>query len=221
MRIAPRKWEKILLKSIRTFAPLALALFLSTTLAHAQRVDVYFGLGTAQVGSTGQSIDTFGDGSLYHTPSMGGTFGKLGADYMFTPHFGVGAETDFRFGQTGYAGLNYRPTFYDFNGIWMPFSGKSKRIVPELQAGIGAVNLKFYYPQSYCDQFAGCSSSNTFLESDNHFQVHLSAGIRIYATSHLFIRPQVDAHYVHDFFQFGSNWVPEYGAAVGWTFGER
>jgi outer membrane protein W len=210
-----------LLKSIRTFLPLAAALCLSTSLAHAQKLDVYFGLGTAQVGSTGQSIDTFGDGNLYNTPSMGGTFGKLGADFMFTPHFGVGAETDFRFGQSGYAGLNYRPTFYDFNGIWMPTASKFKRVVPELQFGIGAVNLKFYYPQSYCDQFAGCSSSNTFLESDNHFQVHMSAGIRFYATQHLFIRPQVDAHYVNNFFQFGSNWVPEYGAAVGWTFGER
>jgi hypothetical protein len=212
---------KILLKSLRASIPLATALFLGATLAHAQGVDAYFGIGTARVGSNGQSIDTFGTGDLLNTPSMTGAFGKVGATFMFSPHFGAGAETDFRFGQGGYAGLNYRPLFYDFNGVWMPLGGKSKRIVPEIQLGLGAANLKFYYPQSYCDQFAGCSSSNTFLESDNHFQVHMSVGLRLYATSHLFIRPQIDAHYVHNFFQFGSNWVPEYGAAVGWSFGER
>jgi hypothetical protein len=83
------------------------------------------------------------------------------------------------------------------------------------------VNLKFYYPNSYCDMFVGCSTSNTFLESSNHFQTHLEAGIRFYATRHFFVRPQIDAHYVNNFFQFGSNWVPEYGASIGWSFGEH
>jgi len=210
-----------LLKSIRASIPITMALFLSTTLAHAQKLDVYFGVGTAMDSSSGQSIDTFGTGTSFTTPEMTGAMGKVGADFMFTPHFGVGGQTDFRFGQASYAGLNYRPVFYDFNGIWMPFGHKYKRVVPEFQAGLGGVNLKFYLPQSFCDSFAGCSSSNTFVESSNHLQVHMSAGVRIYATSHLFIRPQVDARYVNNFFQFGSNWVPEYGAAVGWTFGER
>ena len=46
----------------------------------------------------------------------------------------------------------------------------------------------------------------------------LAAGIRFYVTPHFFIRPQIDAHWVNNFYQFGSNWVPEYGAAVGWSF---
>ena len=160
-------------------------------------------------------------GTPYTTPKLGGAFGKLGADMMITPHFGIGGQMDWRFAQTDYAGLNYRPTFYDFNGIWTPTFGSNKRVVPELEGGIGAARLSFYYPSSYCYQFAGCSSSNTFLESSNHFQVHLAGGIRFYVTPHVFIRPQVDAHYVNNFFQFGSNWVPEYGAAIGWSFGER
>jgi hypothetical protein len=49
----------------------------------------------------------------------------------------------------------------------------------------------------------------------------MSAGLRIYATNHVFFRPQIDARYVDNFFQYGSNWVPEYGAALGWSFGER
>ena len=80
------------------------------------------------------------------------------------------------------------------------------------------MNIKFFYNQSYCDQFAGCSSSNQYIESSNHFQFHLEAGLRIYVTSHIFVRPQVDAHWVNNLYQFGSSWVPEYGASLGWSF---
>lgn len=209
------------MKFIRSAAPLLFALCFSHQLAHAQSgVDVYFGVGTAQASSSGQLIDTFGTGNSLRSPSLGGAFGKAGADFMLTPHFGVGGEADFRFSQGNYSGLTYRPVFYDFNAIYTPITSL-KRVVPEFQAGLGAVSLKFFYPQQYCDAFAGCSSSNTYLESSNHFQVHLAAGVRFYVTPHLFIRPQVDAHYVNNFFQFGSNWVPEYSASVGWSFGRR
>jgi outer membrane protein W len=194
--------------------------FFGVTFAHAQGVDAYFGVGTASVNSNNQAVDTFGDGVLYNTPAMSGAFGKAGADFFLNKWLGVGAETDFRFSQANYAGLKYRPTFYDFNAVvHVPLP--SRRVVPELQAGLGGVNMKFYYPQSYCDAFAGCSTSNTFVESSNHLQVHMSAGIRFYVTNHVFFRPQVDAHYVNNFFQFGSPWVTEYGASLGYSFGER
>jgi outer membrane protein W len=181
--------------------------------------DVFFGVGTAQAPSSNSLIDTFNNGNPFTTPKLTGTFGKAGADIMITPHFGIGGETDFRFSQGAYAGLKYRPTFYDFNAIWAPTVPFFKRVVPEFQAGLGGTNLKFYYSNAYCDAFTGCSSNNQYLESSNHFQVHLSAGVRLYATKHIFIRPQVDAHWVNNFFQFGSNWVPEYGASLGWSFG--
>jgi len=201
---------------------LALAFCMSSGFAQAQSgLDVFAGAGTAIDSSSNQLIDTFSTGNPFTTPKLGGTFGKFGADLMFSPHFGINGETDFRFSQSGYAGLTYRPTFYDFNAIYAPLGGKSKRVVPELQAGLGGANLKFFYPQSNCDAFAGCSSSNNFLESSNHLQVHLAAGVRFYATPHLFVRPQVEARYVNNFFQFGSNWVPEYGASIGWSFGEH
>ena len=198
-------------------------LFVTTSLAHAQSgLDVYFGVGTSRVGASGNLIDPLSTGILSPTNSMAGAFGKVGADFMITPRLGVGGETDFRFSQGTYStNIKYRPTFYDFNVIYLPTAHRFKRIVPELQAGLGGANLSFYYPQAYCDSLAGCSTSNTYLESSNHFQVHLEAGLRIYATPHLFIRPQVDAHYVNNFFQFGSDWVPQYGASVGWSFGER
>lgn len=198
-----------------------MALCFSTALAHAQKIDVYAGVGTATNSSSNQTVDTFGDGTLFTTPGMGGAVGKVGADFMFTPMFGVGGETDFRFSQAGYAGLNYRPVFYDFNGIFMPFGHKFKRVVPEFQAGLGAVNLRFFNPQTVCDAFAGCSTSSNYVESSNHLQVHLAAGVRFYVTPHLYFRPEVEGRYVNNFFQFGSNWVPEYSASIGWTFGER
>ena len=205
------------------------ALCLGACLASAQSgLDVYFGVGTATADSNGQSIDTFGSGQsgpantpgFYNTPKLAGAFGKVGADLMFTPHFGAGAEADFRFKQGAYAGLNYRPTFYDFYGIWEPIT-RAKRVVPEIIGGLGVANLKFYYPQQFCDSFAGCTSSNSFIESANHFQAHVGAGIAFYATNHIFFRPQIDAHYVNNFYQFGSNWVPEYSVSVGYRFGEH
>ncbi len=209
------------MKLIRTAIPLLGFFALALTSANAQSgLDVYFGVGTARADSSGTPTDTFGDGNIFYTPKMAGAFGKAGADLMFTPHFGIGGEADFRFSQGAYAGLNYRPSFYDINGIWHPIA-RAAPIVPEFQAGIGAVNLKFFYPQSYCDIFAGCNSSNTYLESSNHFQTHLSAAVRFYVTNHVFIRPQYDVRWVNNFFQFGSSWVPEYSASLGYSFGER
>ena len=175
------------------------------------------GVGTARDSSTGQGIDTFGTGMPINTPTLNGTFVTLGADLMVKPKIGVGGEVSFRATQGPYSGLNYRPLFYDFNAIYQPI-GTSGKIVPELQGGLGGVDLKFYLPQSACDQFGGCSSSNTYLESSHHFQLHMGGGVRFYVKGGIFVRPQVDVHWVNNFFQFGSNWVPEYKyAAVGYA----
>ena len=206
------------MKLLRSISPVLLAVCLSAGLASAQ--SVYFGLGTTHLSSNGQTIDTFGTGNRFGTPSMTGAFAKVGADLMITPHFGIGAQTDFRFSQGAYAGLKYRPIFYDFNAIYTPFRS-SRRVVPEFQGGLGAVDTRFFYSSQSCDPFVGCSSNNQFVESANHFQVHMAAGLRFYVTPHFFIKPQLDAHYVNNFVQFGSNWVPEYSASIGWRFGER
>jgi hypothetical protein len=207
---------------IRLFAPLFLVILLfgSAKVAKAQSGDVYFNIGTATAKSSNQSIDTFGDGNLYTTPAMGGVFGGFGADFMFRPTLGVGFEYNARFSQAGYAGLNYRPKFYDFNAVWKPISNSGK-IVPEFQAGVGAASLSFYYNQQFCDAFAGCSTSNSYLESSHHFQTHLGAGVNIYVKGGIFVRPQIDVHYVRNFYQFGSNWVPEYSFGIGYTFGKQ
>lgn len=206
------------------FYRILLAIFIITVAgtisAHAQSADVFFGVGTATDSSSNQQIDTFGDGNLYSTPKMTGAFGTFGADFMFRPHFGVGGESTFRFSQGSYAGLNYRPNFYDFNAIFLPLAN-SNRIVPEFQAGLGGAKLNFYYNQQFCDAFAGCSTSNTYLESSNHFQLHFAGGLRFYVKGGMFLRPQIDVHWVHNLFQFGSDFVPQYSLSIGYTFGRQ
>ena len=182
--------------------------------AKAQSGDVYFNVGTATDKSNNQLIDTFGDGNLFPTPAMNGVFGGFGGTFMIRPTIGFGAEYFARFSQGGYAGLNYRPKFYDFNAVWKPLPNKI--VVPEFQAGIGAASLSFYFP-SQCNSFA--CSSNSFVASSRHFQTHLGAGLAIYVKGGIFVRPQVDVHYVRNFFQFGSNWAPAYSVAIGYTFG--
>jgi hypothetical protein len=209
-------------KFLCQFLLLAVGLFATAVSAYSQAgLDAFFGVGTASAPSSGQVIDTYQNGTLYGTPGLGGTFGKAGMDILFSPHFGINGEADFRFSQGAYAGLTYRPTFYDFNAVWLPFGERFKRVVPELEGGLGGANLKFYYPSSYCDAFVGCSTNNIYIESSNHFQFHMAAGIRFYVTSHIFLRPQIDAHWVNNFYQFGSNWVPEYGGSIGWSFGSH
>jgi hypothetical protein len=202
---------------------LAISLLASVPFARtagAQGASVFFGLGTAQNTSTGQLINTFGDGTLFPTPRMTGLFGKWGGDYMFRPYVGVGMEGSFRFSQGDYAGLKYRPSFYDFNVVLAPLP-KSARIVPEFQAGLGWSKLNFYYNQQFCNSFSGCSSNNTLLTSSTHFQYHLSGGLRLYVTKNVFVRPEIDAHHVSNFFQFGRDWVTQYGASIGYSFGRE
>lgn len=127
-------------------------------------------------------------------------------------YLGIGAETSFRFRRGPYAGLDYRPRFYDFNVIVQP-ALRATRFVPEMQAGLGGAKLTFYYSQPFCSIFGACQISSS------HFQLHAAGGLRVSVTQHVFIRPQIDVHWVHHFSQFGSNVVPQYGVAIGYTFG--
>jgi hypothetical protein len=185
-------------------------------LAQGFQTNVYFGLGTATDSSNGQSLNLLGTGT-FNTPKVTGLFADAGGSFMFTPHFGAGADFSWRAGQGNYAGVNYRPFFYDFNGIWQPI--KTKRIVPEIQAGIGGVRVGFSATSASCDPLTGCSTVSLGSESSSHFQTHFGVAARLYATPHIFVRPAVDVHWVDNFFQFGSDWVPEYSLGVGYSFG--
>jgi len=182
-------------------------------LGRAQEVAAYFGLGSAYDGSNGAQIDTFSDGNLFKTPSLGGVFGHIGASVFINKHVGVGGEISWRLFQADYAGIQYRPTFYTFDAIYRPATASKKRFVPEFRAGIGGVRLNFFPNDDLsCAQVPGCPSSD-------HFQLHLAAAARWYLSDHFFLRPAVDVHYVNNLFEFGNNWVPEYSVGFGYSLG--
>jgi hypothetical protein len=214
----------------RSIPFLVILLFGAATGARAQSVSVDLGFGTAADTSNGQCISTFGETSgTCFSPSAGafgatsskmtGLFGTFGANFMLNSKLGVGGEYSFRWSQGSYGDVNYRPAFYDFNAIYHPMGGE-KKIVPEIEGGLGGVDLKFYAPTE-CDALTCSSGSQNYLESSNHFQLHAAAGVLIYVRGGIFIRPQVDLHWVDNFYQFGSGFVPEGTIAVGYTFGGR
>jgi hypothetical protein len=202
------------LKMLRAMIVLASALFFFSALAQAQRLDAYFGMGTARVGSTNQAVDLLGTGDPNFTTAMGGVFGTVGGGFMFKPSLGFGAEVNFRFAQGDYANARYRPIFYDFNGIWAPSIG-TKHVMPEFQGGLGAVSLRFYGATQYYDYNTGRYTN--FAGSINHFQLHAGAGLRIYIKENVFLRPTIDYHWVRNLNEFNSNGVARFGLAVGFS----
>jgi hypothetical protein len=206
-------------KAIRFAFAFSVALFLSAVWANAEgRFDGYFGLGTMQVGSNNRLIQNSTTSEIGSTPHMGGVFGTIGGGLMLTPNYGFGAQVSFRFTKGDYAFYGYRPIFYDFNGIWTP--QVSKTVIPEFQAGFGGLNLRFYDASNpYYDYNTGKVS--TFAGSFNHFQLHAAAGLRFKFKSHVWVRPQVDYHWVKSFEQFGSDNVLGYSLAIGFSAGER
>ncbi len=201
------------MKVLRSVVVLLPLLLFEVAPANAQAgFEAFFAMGTAHDGSTNQLVDVLGTGNPQPTPSMGGVFGTLGGGVMLTPHLGVGAEVSFRFTQGDYAGAQYRPVLYDFNAIYVP-TLRTKHIVPELQGGFGGASIRFYGGQQYCDPYTGFCSN--YAGASNHLQLHAGLGVRYYFKPNIFVRPQVDLHWVRNLNEFSSDLVPEYGIAIG------
>ncbi len=212
---------------------LFLPFFLISPASAQSSFDVNVGFGTAQVGSNGAGIDnasssnafgtcllSSGDSFCQKTPGLGGFFLGLGGDVMLQKHFGVGAEVNLQPAKSDYGPLQYRQTFYDFNGIYAPVN--EKRLALQLQGGIGGAKTGFSFAQNSCVGTAVCSNVSQPVGNSNHFQVHAGVGVQFFLTEHLFIRPQFDLHYVPGLTQqFGSNVVPEGTIWVGYNFGEH
>ena len=119
-----------------------------------------------------------------------------------------------------YGPLDYRQTFYDFNGIFVPLS--EKRVSLQLQGGVGGARTGFTVSQTSCVGASICTSQTVPVANNSHFQVHVGAGVSIFVTEHVFIRPQFDLHYVPGLTDvFGSNIVPEGTVWLGYSFGSR
>ena len=203
------------MKSICKVILLLAVVSAATRAVSAQEVAAYLGFGGAHDSSNGARIDTFGDGTLHDTPSLGGVFGHAGASVFLNKYVGVGGEISWALFQADYAGIQYRPTFYTFDTILRPPKLGTKRFIPEFRAGIGGVRLHFFpNDDPSCAQVSGCPSSD-------HFQEHFAAAARWYLTSHFYLRPAVDVHHVNNLSEFGSNWVPQYSVGIGYSLGRE
>jgi hypothetical protein len=198
------------------FALIAISiLILSAGFADAQaRLDVYFGMGTARAGSSNEYFDLLDTGVYSISPALDGAFGKFGVGVMLTPNMGVGGEVTLRFRQGDYGGAGYRPVLYDFNGIWTP--SLSDRVMPEFQGGLGVFDMRFYDPTYfYYDYWSG--NYTNYAGSSRHLQLHAGAGLRIYVTPSIFIRPQVDYHWVRNNRWFKDKSIPAYTLSIGYS----
>jgi hypothetical protein len=196
--------------------------------ASAQTVDMYFGVGTATVGAAtdpgcpSKFIFDNVTGACEPAATMGGTFGVIGGDVMIWHNLGINVEDAFRFRQAPFlpaAGINVRPSFYDFNAVYQP-GPSSSRVVPVISGGIGGAKISAYINQQVCATSSLCINQSQFLTSSNHFQVHGAVGVKLYIHSNIFLKPQVDVHYVPNLTQeYGSNFVPQFTVSIGYTFG--
>lgn len=212
----------------RYLSILSLLLFCIPFADAQSSVDLNIGFGTARSKASGSGIDnlysaypfgpcSLGSGDPYCQPTsaLSGFFLGFGADAMLWKRFGIGGEVSLQPVKPDYVPawqqypslLQYRETFYDFNGIFAPVN--EKRIVLKLEGGIGAAKTGFSYNQNSCVGTAVvCSSSTQSIGSASHFQIHAGVGLQVFLTEHLFIRPQFDLRYVPGFTdQFGSSLV--------------
>jgi hypothetical protein len=213
------------MRAIRVLSILVILMAVDVPLVKAQGVAAYFGVGSATDKASPLPL-TLG-GSSFSRSNMGGVFGLFGADFMLTPHWGFGGEYAFRFAQADYAvgaGLKARPSFYDLNLLYQPL--ETKRVVPMFQAGLGGARVSYYVNQQLCSVLSGCSSSSTLVDQSQHFQFHLAGGVSWFIRENVFIRPQLDVRWVHNFNNatapaYGRNWVPQYSISIGYQLGQR
>lgn len=221
------------MRRIGRYLPLSL-LFVCVQLASAQGAfDAYVGLGAAHVKSNGAGIDnlssanalgscdlTAGDPYCQPTGSLSGVMMTIGGDVMVQKHYGFGANVSLQPTKQDYGAMQYRQTFYDFDGIYAPLA--TKKVSLRIEGGIGGANTSFSITQNACVGTAVCSTQAQAIGSASHFQIHAGVGIQFNVTEHLFIRPQFDYRYVPNFTQqFGSNSVPAGTIFVGYNFGDK
>jgi len=221
------------MRRIARYLPLSL-LFVCVQLASAQGAfDAYLGFGAAHVKSNGAGIDnlnssnalgscdlTSGDAYCQQTGKLSGLMMTIGGDVMVQKHYGFGANVSLQPTKQDYGPMQYRQTFYDFNGIYAPLV--TKKVSFRVEGGICGANTSFSITQNACVGTAVCSNSAQSIGSASHFQVHAGVGIQFNLTDHVFIRPQFDYRYIPNFTQqFGSNSVPSGTIYIGYNFGEK
>lgn len=161
--------------------------------AQAQKIDLAFGVST-----TLAPAPLFTHGAWAVPPLSGGAYPGLSGDVLFWHNVGFGAEMFWRASQgENYLqdvygpGLNYRPTFYNFDAVYSPKLASHTYL--ELVAGMGALDTHFYSCNS-CSQLGGSS----LISSSNHFDGDFGAGIKFYLKGGLFIRPEARVYVINN-----------------------
>ena len=179
--------------------------------AYGQQVDAAFGFNAMHATSAADA------GSNYSPQSIGGGLTpSFSADFLLTHNVGFGAEFSWRGSKSLYepaaVGVPFRPFLYDFNAVWVPHV--NRYVSPELMAGIGAENIRFYVAPS-------CGNNCQNYVTSNHFLGHFGGGIRFYPVGNFFIRPEAHIYLIHNNNEFSSPYATRFGASIGYTFGGR
>jgi hypothetical protein len=196
-------------KLIATSALCFFALFLMQATAHAQQLDVAYGGGTLTAPGASSASGSYSPQSL-----AGGFYNTISGDVIFFHHLGAGAEVSWRGSNNYYQGnvsLPYKPVLFDFDGVYAP--PLIPRVQPQLQAGIGVEDIRFY-SSSFCSIYTG-----TCYATSKHFMGHLGAGLKIYLLGGFFVRPEADVYLVHNNVEFSSLYATKVGLSIGFTLG--
>ena len=223
------------MRRIAEYLPICILAFGSVQFASAQSAfDLNLGFGSFHDKASGAGIDNLnsptnafgsctpgtGDPYCQATPALSGFFLGFGGDLMLKKHYGVGGEWVLTPAKQDYGPLSYRQHFIDINGIYAPIV--QKKVVVKLMGGIGDAKTGFSFTSSGCVGTAVCTSQTQPVGSSNHFQIHAGAGVEIFLTDHIFVRPQFDLHYVPSFTdQFGSNVAVGGMVWLGYSWGDR
>src|SRR5215472_6534898 len=160
--------ERMHLKKLALVVTLPLMLLLVAA-AHAQQMDVAFGVSTINAPAYSSSTST----ATYPTQSLtGGAYPSFSGDFLFHKNFGVMGEIAWKASEGLYAGYQpYRPIFWDFNGVYAPRLGR--HAAAELSAGIGVESTRFYTNYYTCG-YVSCTNYST----SSHFMGQFGAGLK-------------------------------------------
>src|SRR6478672_1453044 len=209
--VQPTLRESNLKKLSLLVASFCLSFMLGST-AQAQQFDLSFGVGTVVAPSSSRVVQTPSGPALVTQSLSGGAYPNFGLDFIFYHNLGIGFNVAWRASQGLYQGFQpYRPFFYDVDAVYAPPLGKRAQL--ELSAGIGAESVRFYTPNFQCS-FTGCTN----FVSSNHFLAQFGAGIRLYVTPRLLIRPEGHFYLVHNNVEFSGSRASRFGVSIGYSF---
>src|SRR5579863_5600398 len=213
----PPSLQEVPLRKFAFFATV-FAILLIPSLSSAQQADAMIGFGTTLATGTSNTtacISTFTSNCV--GPEKGGLYTTLSGDVIFHKRIGFNFEANWRTKQgldNANGGQYYRPILFDFNGVYQPRI--SKKVGADLMGGIGWQTTRFY-------QFTNtvsCIDFNSCYVSNNHFLVHVGAGLRYYVWGNVFFRPEVHLyHILNNTDVFTNNNVIRVGASIGYTIG--